>query len=153
MLELFRIGGPPPDTNYVFIGDFVDRGYNSVETFQLLMCYKIKYTSHITLLRGNHESRQVTVVYGFLDEIVRKYGNSNSWSYCMEVFDLLPIGAIIENEILCIHGGLSPEMKTIDQIRNIERNIEIPHEGPFCDLMWSDPDNVETFVMSNRGAG
>lgn len=71
----------------------------------------------------------------------------------MEVFDLLPLGAIIDREILCIHGGLSPELKTINQIRNIERNIEIPHEGPFCDLMWSDPDSVETFVMSNRGAG
>ena len=153
LLELFRIGGEIPDTNYVFMGDFVDRGYNSVETFELLMCYKIKYPSHITLLRGNHESRQITVVYGFLDEIVRKYGNSNPWSYCMEVFDLLPIGAVIDGEVLCLHGGLSPETRTIDQIRTIERNVEIPHDGPFCDLMWSDPDNIETWVLSNRGAG
>lgn len=153
LLELFRIGGEVPDTNYVFMGDFVDRGYNSVETFELLMCYKIKYPSHVTLLRGNHESRQITVVYGFLDEIVRKYGNSNPWSYCIEVFDLLPIGAVIDGEVLCLHGGLSPEIRTIDQIRTIERNIEIPHDGPFCDLMWSDPDNIETWVLSNRGAG
>jgi len=153
LLELFRIGGEMPDTNYVFMGDFVDRGYNSVETFEILMCYKIKYPSHITLLRGNHESRQITVVYGFLDEIVRKYGNSNPWSYCMEVFDLLPIGAIIDGEVLCLHGGLSPETRTIDQIRTIERNVEIPHDGPFCDLMWSDPDNIETWVLSTRGAG
>ena len=153
LLELFRIGGEVPDTNYIFMGDFVDRGYNSVETFELLMCYKIKYPSHITLLRGNHESRQITVVYGFLDEIVRKYGNSNPWSYCIEVFDLLPIGAVVDGEVLCLHGGLSPEIRTIDQIRTIERNIEIPHDGPFCDLMWSDPDNIETWVLSNRGAG
>lgn len=153
LLELFRIGGEIPDTNYIFMGDFVDRGYNSVETFELLMCYKIKYPSHVTLLRGNHESRQITVVYGFLDEIVRKYGNSNPWSYCIEVFDLLPIGAIIDGEVLCLHGGLSPEIRTIDQIRTIERNVEIPHDGPFCDLMWSDPDNIETWVLSNRGAG
>jgi len=153
LLELFRIGGEIPDTNYVFMGDFVDRGYNSVETFELLMCYKIKYPSHVTLLRGNHESRQITVVYGFLDEIVRKYGNSNPWSYCIEVFDLLPIGAVIDGEVLCLHGGLSPEIRTIDQIRTIERNVEIPHDGPFCDLMWSDPDNIETWVLSNRGAG
>ena len=117
------------------------------------MCLKIKYPSHITLLRGNHESRQITLVYGFLDEIIRKYGNSNPWNYCIEVFDLIPIGALVDEEVFCVHGGLSPEMKTIDQIRTIERNIEIPHEGPFCDLMWSDPDNIETFVMSNRGAG
>ena len=153
LLELFWIGGEIPDTNYIFIGDFVDRGYNSVETFELLMCYKIKYPSHITLLRGNHESRQVTMVYGFLDEIIRKYGNSNPWTYFMEVFDLLPLAAIIENKVLCVHGGLSPLIRTIDQIRTIKRNVEIPHDGAFCDLMWSDPDNIETWVMSNRGAG
>ena len=152
-LQLFKIGGEIPSTNYIFIGDFVDRGYNSVECFQLLMCYKIKYPSHITLLRGNHESRQITIVYGFLDEIMKKYGNSNAWNYCMEVFDLLPLGATVNGGIFCVHGGLSPDIKTIDQIRLIERNLEIPHEGPFCDLMWSDPDSIETFVMSNRGAG
>ena len=153
LLELFRIGGDLPNTNYIFIGDFVDRGYNSVETIELLMLYKLKYPSHVTLLRGNHECRQITVVYGFLDEIVRKYGNSNPWNYCMEVFDLLPIGAIVESEIFCIHGGLSPEIRTIDQIRTIERNIELPNEGPFSDLMWSDPDNIDTWIMSSRGAG
>lgn len=153
LLELFRIGGELPGKNYVFMGDFVDRGYNSVETFELLMCYKIKYPSHITLLRGNHESRQITVVYGFLDEIVKKYGNSNPWTFFMEVFDLLPIGALIDGEVLCLHGGLSPEIKTIDQIRTLERNLEIPHDGPFCDLVWSDPDNIDTWVLSQRGAG
>ena len=111
---MFRIGGEIPDSNYIFIGDFVDRGYNSVETFELLMCYKIKYPSHVTLLRGNHESRQITMTYGFLDEIVRKYGNSNPWNMINEVFDILPLGAIIEGKVLCVHGGLSPLIRTID---------------------------------------
>lgn len=114
LLELFWIGGELPNTNYIFIGDYVDRGYNSVETIELLMCYKIKYPSHITLLWGNHESRQITMIYGFLDEIIRKYGNSNPWSYFMEVFDLLPLGALIEGKVLCVHGGLSPLIRTID---------------------------------------
>ena len=153
LLELFQRGGDLPGTNYIFIGDFVDRGFNSVETFELLMCLKIKYPSHITLLRGNHESRQITLVYGFFDEILKKYGNSNPWSFCIEVFDLLPIGAVVDGEVLCVHGGLSPEIRTLDQIRILDRNIEIPHEGPFCDLMWSDPDNISTWVMSGRGAG
>ena len=153
LLELFRKGGELPDTSYIFIGDFVDRGFNSVETFELLLCLKLKYPTRMTLLRGNHESRQITLVYGFFDEIMRKYGNSNAWSFCIEVFDLLPIGAVVDGEVLCVHGGLSPEIRTLDQIRTIERNVEIPHEGPFCDLMWSDPDHIPTWVMSGRGAG
>ena len=75
MQELLRVGGDLPNTNYIFVGDFVDRGYNSVETFLLLMLYKLKYPSKIHLLRGNHESREITRTYGFMDEIMRKYGN------------------------------------------------------------------------------
>ena len=114
MLELLRVGGDLPNTDYIFVGDFVDRGYNSVETFILLMLYKLKYTNKIHLLRGNHESREITRTYGFFDEVTRKYGNPNPWTYCNEVFDLLPLGAVIDGEILCIHGGLSPEIRTID---------------------------------------
>lgn len=153
LLELFNKGGQIPDTRYIFMGDFVDRGYNSVETFQLLMCLKLKYPGCITLLRGNHETRQITTVYGFYDETIRKYGNANPWKYCTEVFDYLGIGAIVEGKIFCIHGGLSTEIKTLDQIRHIERRMEIPHEGPFCDLMWSDPEDIETWALSPRGAG
>lgn len=153
LLELFNKGGEIPQTRYIFMGDFVDRGYNSVETFQLLLCLKLKYPAHITLLRGNHETRQITTVYGFYDETIRKYGNANPWKYCTEVFDYLGIGAIVEGKIFCIHGGLSPDIKTIDQIRLIERRMEIPHEGPFSDLMWSDPEEIETWAMSPRGAG
>lgn len=153
LLELFQKGGDIPNTNYVFMGDFVDRGYNSVETFQLLMCLKIKYPGCITLLRGNHETRQITTVYGFYDETIRKYGNANPWKYCTEVFDYLGIGAIVEGKIFCIHGGLSPDIKSLDQIRLIERRMEIPHEGAFCDLMWSDPEDIETWALSPRGAG
>lgn len=148
LLELFRLGNKPPESNYIFIGDFVDRGYNSVETWEYLMLLKIKYPSHITLLRGNHESRQVTMIYGFFDEIQQKYGNSNIWNACMEVFDLLPLGAVIEDSVFCVHGGLSPELCTLDQIRTLDRNAEIPHTGPFCDLMWSDPDNIEGWLQS-----
>ena len=153
LLELLRLGGAPPGTSYVFIGDFVDRGHNSVETWLLLMLLKLKHPAEVTLLRGNHESRQITVVYGFWDEVNHKYGNPNAWTYCIEVFDLLPLGAVVDGSVLCVHGGLSPELRTIDQIRALDRNMEIPHEGPFCDLMWSDPDNIEGWFMSARGAG
>jgi serine/threonine-protein phosphatase 6 catalytic subunit len=79
LLELFSKGGLIPTTRYIFMGDFVDRGYNSVETFQLLMCLKVRYPGHITLLRGNHETRQISQIYGFYDECMRKYGNANAW--------------------------------------------------------------------------
>jgi len=153
VLELFNVGGQLPDTSYIFIGDFVDRGYNSVETIQLLLCYKAKYPGRITLLRGNHESRQITQFYGFYEECQRKYGNANTWKYCTDLFDYLPLGAIVEGKVLCIHGGLSPDVKTLDQIRVIDRKIEIPHEGPFCDLMWSDPEDIDTWAFNTRGAG
>jgi len=151
--ELFRTGGQVPDTSYIFMGDFVDRGYYSLETFTRLMVLKVKWPEKITLLRGNHESRQITQVYGFYDECLNKYGNSSPWKDCCQVFDLLAIAALIDEEILCIHGGLSPDIKTLDQISLIDRNQEIPQKGAFCDLVWSDPEDIENWAVSPRGAG
>jgi len=153
LLELFNIGGQIPEKNYIFMGDFVDRGFNSVETFELLLLLKVRYPACITLIRGNHESRQITQVYGFYDECLRKYGNANPWKYCTEVFDYLTISAIVDNSIFCVHGGLSPDVKLLDQIRVINRVQEIPHEGAFGDLVWSDPEDIETWSVSPRGAG
>lgn len=153
LCELFRTGGQVPDTNYIFMGDFVDRGYYSLETFTYLLALKAKWPDRITLLRGNHESRQITQVYGFYDECQTKYGNANAWRYCTKVFDMLTVAALIDEQILCVHGGLSPDIKTLDQIRTIERNQEIPHKGAFCDLVWSDPEDVDTWAISPRGAG
>lgn len=153
LLELFRTGGPLPDTSYIFMGDFVDRGYYSLETFTYLLCLKARYPDRITLLRGNHESRQITQVYGFYDECQAKYGNLNAWKYCCQVFDYLTLAAIIDGRVLCVHGGLSPDVRTLDQIRTIQRCQEVPHEGAFCDLMWSDPEEIDTWAVSPRGAG
>jgi len=153
VMELFHVGGDIPLKHYIFIGDFVDRGHHSVETLQLLLILKARYPECITLLRGNHECRQVTQVYGFYDECFRKYGSANAWKYCTEVFDYFALAAVIDNRVLCVHGGLSPRIATIDQIRLIERNQEIPHEGSFCDLMWSDPEDIEEWAVSQRGAG
>lgn len=273
LMELFRVGGDVPDTNYLFMGDFVDRGFYSLESFLLLLCLKVRYPDRITLIRGNHESRQITTVYGFYDECIRKYGSANVWRYCCEVFDYLALGALIlgattalaptssisleestqstlpsddddiESEvldsqgrvqaktirtpplrdpppnstsnghispapdrdalspaaerppssslpnassptlgstpqpstsqqssssssssfpihppsstgsILCVHGGLSPLIDTVDKIRLLDRKQEVPHEGAMCDLLWSDPDDIEGWGLSPRGAG
>jgi serine/threonine-protein phosphatase 6 catalytic subunit len=153
LLHLFEMGGQVPHTSYIFMGDFVDRGHHSVETLELLLCLKARYPDNITLLRGNHECRQVTKVYGFYDECIRKYGSANAWRYCTEVFDYFTLAAVIDGRILCVHGGLSPDLTTIDEIRLIDRQQEIPHEGAYCDLMWSDPADVESWAISERGAG
>ena len=153
LLELFKKGGDIPSSRYIFMGDYVDRGYNGVEVLELLLALKIKYPEHITLLRGNHESRQICFAYGFYEEITRKYGNANAWEYFTDLFDYLPLAALVEGKLFCVHGGLSPYISTVDQIRLINRKMEIPREGVFCDLMWSDPDDIETWLMSCRGAG
>ncbi|KAG0229151.1 Serine/threonine-protein phosphatase 4 catalytic subunit [Actinomortierella wolfii] len=153
--KLFEVGGECPKTNYLFMGDFVDRGNHSVETFLLLLALKVRYPDRITLIRGNHESRQITKVYGFYDECFQKYGSANVWRYCCEIFDYLSLSAIIDDRIFCVHGGLSPSINTIDQIRTIDRMQEVPHNGAMCDLLWSDPDpDICTgWGLSPRGAG
>mmetsp|Transcript_766 Transcript_766/g.1679 ORF Transcript_766/g.1679 Transcript_766/m.1679 type:complete len:324 (-) Transcript_766:91-1062(-) len=154
LLELFHIGGPVPHTNYLFLGDYVDRGPFSVETIMLLALLKLSHPERITLLRGNHESRQITQVYGFYAECVRKYGDATVWQCFTELFDYLPIAASIGGSILAVHGGLSPSLHHLDQIRLLDRFAEIPHDGPLADLMWSDPDPDKLgFVISPRGAG
>ncbi|CAF2123707.1 unnamed protein product [Brassica napus] len=153
LAELFRIGGMCPDTNYLFMGDYVDRGYYSVETVTLLVALKLRYPQRITILRGNHESRQITQVYGFYDECLRKYGNANVWKIFTDLFDYFPLTALVESEIFCLHGGLSPSIETLDNIRNFDRVQEVPHEGPMCDLLWSDPDDRCGWGISPRGAG
>jgi len=154
LVELFRVGGDCPKTNYLFMGDFVDRGFYSVETFLLLLSLKLRYPDRVTLIRGNHESRQITQVYGFYDECVKKYASSTVWRYCTEVFDYLALGALIDGRVFCVHGGLSPVINSLDQIRVIDRKQEVPHEGAMCDLLWSDPEEgVEGWGLSPRGAG
>jgi serine/threonine-protein phosphatase 4 catalytic subunit len=164
LIQLFKEGGECPDTAYVFmgivrrdkfliLGDFVDRGFHSVETFLLLLALKVRYPDRMTLIRGNHESRQITTVYGFYDECVRKYGSASVWRYCTEVFDYLALTAVVDGKVLCVHGGLSPSITDLDQVRLIDRKQEVPHEGSMCDLLWSDPGDNQGWALSPRGAG
>eukprot|EP01061_Rhynchopus_euleeides_P024189 TRINITY_DN39057_c0_g1_i1.p1 TRINITY_DN39057_c0_g1~~TRINITY_DN39057_c0_g1_i1.p1 ORF type:complete len:319 (+),score=72.49 TRINITY_DN39057_c0_g1_i1:170-1126(+) len=154
LMEMFRVGGWPPDTNYLFLGDYVDRGYYSIETISLLLCYKLRYPARITLLRGNHETRSTSMVYGFYSECVCKYGSAVVWGAVMEVFDCLTISALIDSRVFAVHGGISPSVLLLDHVRVINRFSEVPRDGPFSDMMWSDPDPAtEGFSVSVRGAG
>jgi serine/threonine-protein phosphatase 4 catalytic subunit len=92
-------------------------------------------------------------VYGFYEECLRKYGSVNVWRYCTEIFDYLSLSALVDDSVFCVHGGLSPNVQTLDQIRTIDRKGEVPHEGAMCDLLWSDPDDIEGWAISPRGAG
>lgn len=110
------------------MGDYVDRGLYSVETVQLLIALKLRYRERITLTRGNHESRQITQVYGFYDECLRNYGNANVWKLFTDLFDFLPLTALIEKQIFCLHGGLSPSIDSLNHIMDEDRVREVPHE-------------------------
>lgn len=153
LIEMFSVGGDLPDTNYVFLGDYVDRGFYSIETVSLIMALKVRYPSRIHILRGNHESRQTTQVYGFYDQCLKYYGSGDVWQWFTDLFDYLPLSILVDQKIFCVHGGLSPQLDTIDHIRRLDRFHEVPHEGPICDLIWSDPDERVGWGISPRGAG
>ena len=140
LLKLFEVGGFPPETNYLFLGDYVDRGKQSLETICLLLAYKIKYDENFFLLRGNHECASINRIYGFYDECKKRY-NLKLWKVFIDLFNCLPIAASIDDKILLMHGGLSPELNTVDQLKKIVRPTDVPEEGLLCDLLWSDPES------------
>ncbi|XP_022742276.1 serine/threonine-protein phosphatase PP1 isoform X2 [Durio zibethinus] len=151
LLRLFEYGGYPPAANYLFLGDYVDRGKQSLETICLLLAYKIRYPDRISLLRGNHEDAKINRIYGFYDECKRRF-NVRLWKIFTDCFNCLPVAALIDEKILCMHGGLSPELENLDQIKEIQRPMEVPDNGLLCDLLWSDPHpKVEGWADSDRG--
>lgn len=151
LLRLFEYGGFPPESNYLFLGDYVDRGRQSLETICLLLAYKIKYPENFFLLRGNHECSTINRIYGFYDECKRRY-SIKLWRTFTECFNCLPVAAVIDEKILCMHGGLSPDLTSLELIQKIYRPIEVPDSGLLCDLLWSDPDkNVRGWEENERG--
>eukprot|EP00924_Labyrinthula_sp_SR-Ha-C_P015554 maker-scaffold_4-snap-gene-3.1-mRNA-1 protein AED:0.25 eAED:0.25 QI:410/1/1/1/1/1/2/223/324 len=151
LLRLFEYGGFPPDSNYLFLGDYVDRGKQSLETICLLLAYKIKYPENFFILRGNHECASINRIYGFYDECKRRY-NIKLWKTFADCFNCLPIAAIVDEKIFCMHGGLSPDLHTMDQIRRIMRPTDVPDTGLVCDLLWADPDkDVMGWGENDRG--
>ncbi|PON47756.1 Serine/threonine protein phosphatase [Parasponia andersonii] len=151
LLRLFEYGGFPPDANYVFLGDYVDRGKQSIETICLLLAYKIKFPDKLFLLRGNHECASINRIYGFYDECKRRF-SVRLWKLYTDCFNCLPVAAIVDDKIFCMHGGLSPELDSLDQIRAIERPVDVPDQGLLCDLLWADPDrDIKGWGENDRG--
>ena len=152
LLRLFEYGGYPPESNYLFLGDYVDRGKQSLETVCLLLAYKIKYPENFFMLRGNHECSAINRIYGFYDECKKRF-SVKLWKIFTECFNCLPVAALLDEKILCMHGGLSTEMEKFDQIKKIVRPTDVPEQGLLCDLLWSDPDESakDGFGENDRG--
>lgn len=149
LIRMFEMCGFPPNSNYLFLGDYVDRGKQSLETILLLLCYKLKFPENFFLLRGNHECANVTRVYGFYDECKRRC-NIKIWKAFVDTFNTLPIAAIVAQKIFCVHGGLSPSLSHMDDIRQIARPTDVPDYGLLNDLLWSDPADMENDWESNE---
>jgi len=151
LLRLLEYGGFPPDANYLFLGDYVDRGKQSLETICLLLAYKIQYPENFFILRGNHESAGINRIYGFYDECKRRF-SIKLWKTFSDVFNCLPAAALVDEKILCMHGGLSPELQSLQQIADLQRPCDVPDVGLLCDLLWADPDaNISGWGENDRG--
>ena len=154
LLEIFNIEEEPPFGNFLFLGDFVDRGFYSVEVMIFLICLKIKFPNNIYLIRGNHECEYISRMYGFYNECLTKFNSEIEYLEFIDFFKFLPISALISNQVFGVHGGLSPSIHLIDQIKTINRFIDVPQQGSFSDLLWSDPNlRIKLFNKSTRGAG
>lgn len=149
--QIFETCGSPAEQPYLFLGDYVDRGKNSLETIALLLAYKVKFPLTFFLLRGNHESASINRIYGFYDECQRRF-SLRLWKLFTETFNYLPVAALIDGRILCMHGGLSPDLRNVASIKRLLRPTDIPDAGVLCDLLWSDPEEgLRGWAPNDRG--
>jgi diadenosine tetraphosphatase ApaH/serine/threonine PP2A family protein phosphatase len=154
VLELFACAGPKGSQTFLFLGDYVDRGYYSLETLIYLLAHKLKSPGRYFFLRGNHECRTVNQMYGFHAECLLRYGHTGMWMLCNDIFDLLPIAALIDGRVFAVHGGLSSDVPVVERIAMLNRVADLPQSGALCDLCWSDPHRgAEDWTPSPRGVG
>lgn len=152
LLDIFDVCGYPGESRYLFLGDYVDKGRQSLECICLLLAFKIKFRDQVFILRGNHECSSTNRIYGFYDECKTRY-NVKLWTHFARCFNALPFAAVIEDKVFCVHGGLSPELKSVEKIKQIKRPTDIPDSGLICDLLWGELDlNLEYWDSNSVGA-
>lgn len=151
--KLFEICGDPDKTSFLFLGDYVDRGSYSLEVLILLYAMKINHPTTFTMLRGNHETKQMTQHFTYKSECLVKY-SIDVYHESLKSFCALPIAAIMNKQFFCVHGGISKDIRYISDVEKINRfQVDFPSHGAFCDLMWSDPSNEfdnEPYGASNK---
>uniref|UniRef100_A0A7I4YQ22 Serine/threonine-protein phosphatase n=1 Tax=Haemonchus contortus TaxID=6289 RepID=A0A7I4YQ22_HAECO len=156
LINMFLLIGRPPEKRYLFLGDYVDRGMMSIECIMLLLAYKVCYPSSVYLLRGNHECARVNRKYGFWNECLMHLGENGEtiWAMFQRCFNNLPVSALVATKILCMHGGLSPSLDSLDDVRNTSKPVRNPFRGVINDMLWADPDlNILDWRTSSRGSG
>ena len=155
LIHFLEMTGLPPDNKFLFLGDYVDRGHNSIEVCALLFAMKIMFPNNLYMLRGNHECPEVNILYGLMGECESRYGEAEGrlvFGKINDVLCALPLCAVVNEKIFCVHGGISPNLKTLDDIVKINRFCNIPDSGLLCDMMWSDPANTkERWGINGRG--
>lgn len=150
-IRILETCGDPSANCYLFLGDYVDRGTQSIENMVLLLTLKVLYPTTIFLLRGNHETEDISTVYGLRDECIRRY-NFSLYSSFLRVFDGMPFGAIVGQKMFCVHGGISKQEFDIGVLGAIPRPLDLAIPSPVTDLLWSDPDpHTDGFHESARG--
>lgn len=149
LLKMLSIVGEPADNKFLFLGDYVDRGSFSIEVIALLFSMKIAYPQTFLMIRGNHECRQMTSFFNFRAECIYKY-DIEVYERIMECFDSMPIACLINNKFLGLHGGISPELRSLNDLNRIDRFVEPPKAGLYCDLLWSDPVDVANGKTAER---
>jgi serine/threonine-protein phosphatase PP1 catalytic subunit len=156
LLKFLDIVGIPPKTKLIFLGDYVDRGDYSIEVVALLFALKLKYPANVFLIRGNHECAEVNKEYGFLEECHERFGKGvgeKIWTVINNTLHVLPLALILNNAVFCVHGGISPEMKSLDDIARCKRGTCIPDDGLLCDLTWSDPKQRQKVEWAENDRG
>jgi serine/threonine-protein phosphatase PP1 catalytic subunit len=155
LLRFLELTGLPPKSRLIFLGDYVDRGDYSVEVVALLFALKIKFPNHVFIIRGNHECAEVNKEYGFFDDCVERYNSHGSaiWSVMNKTLHTLPLALVVNDAVFCVHGGISPQIKSLDDINRCVRGTCIPENGILCDLTWSDPKQRQKtdWMENDRG--
>lgn len=150
-LRIFDVVGLPPEKRFLFLGDYVDRGSQSIENIVLLLTLKVLYPNNIFMLRGNHETEEISTVYGLRYECIKRYGYK-LYPIFIKLFETMPFAAVVKNSIFCVHGGICNESCSVKDLSETKRPLDINNSPNVTDILWSDPsDEVKGFVPSPRG--